>query len=225
MAIPLLDWMRTTMSSGDLLKTLAPFTAVLAASITGCVAIGQWWANGRRQERDRKQETFAAAFEACIEYAEMPYAIRRRRIDVAAEERVRLSEQVRAIQIKLTRYEAWVRFESPEVGEAYQTLVRRTREVAGAAMKDAWLSTGADSDRAMVIPSSIVDLRPLSAPREEYMAAAEGYLRRRYSNRLRRSIAAIRMPRRPVPTYGSTPLPTLPPPTSAEASETSGRTS
>jgi hypothetical protein len=223
MAIPPPDWTKTTMSSSDLLKTIAPFAAVLAASITGCVAIGQWWANGRRQERDRKQETFAAAFEACIEYSEMPYAIRRRRTDAAGEERVRLSEQVRAIQIKLTRYEAWVRFESPEVGEAYQTLVRRTREVAGAAMKDAWLSAGADSDRAMVIPSSIVDLRPLSAPREEYMAAAEGYLRRRYSNRLRGAISVLGIPRlpEPAPTYGPTPLPTLPAPASAEAAETS----
>ncbi|MEV0695835.1 hypothetical protein [Streptomyces sp. NPDC050388] len=158
-------------------KTFAPYATVLAALVTGLVVILQWRAGRRAQQQDRKQELFAAAYETCIEYAEMPYAVRRRRTDAEADERIRLSEQLREIQIKLARYEAWVRFESPDVGSVYADLVRLTREVAGQSIKSAWLGTGAETDPSMIIPSSIVDLGELAAPRERYMAAVEAHLR------------------------------------------------
>lgn len=166
------------------IKVMGPYAAVFAALITGCILSFQWWAGRRAQERDRKQELFAAAYEACIEYAEMPYAIRRRRPDLPAEERLRLSEQLREIQIKLARNEAWVRFESADVGVAYQNLVRKTRELAGVSMKEAWQSAGATEDHEMVIPTSVVDLRPLAALREQYMRAVEGHLRPCYRRRV-----------------------------------------
>mgnify|MGYP001248380035 CR=1 FL=1 len=175
MSLP--DLMKGTTSLAEAFKTFAPYATVLAALVTGLVVILQWRAGRRAQQQDRKQEIFAAAYEACIEYAEMAYAVRRRRTDAAAEERIRLSEQLREIQIKLARYEAWVRFESPDVGNVYADLVRLTRQVAGRSIKDAWLGTGAETDPSMVIPSSVVDLNGLAAPRERYMAAVEVHLR------------------------------------------------
>ncbi|MET7712971.1 hypothetical protein [Streptomyces sp. NPDC005407] len=181
----------------DIIKTLGPYAAVLAALITGFAVSLQWRFGRRAQQQDRKQEVFAAAYESCIEYAEMPYAVRRRRIDAAADERLRLSEQLREIQIKLAKYEAWVRFESPEVGAVYGELVTLTREVAGRSIKSAWLDTGAATDSSMIIPTSVVDLRELADPRERYMAAVEAHLRsRRFRIRL---VPRIPHPRRSPP--------------------------
>ncbi|MGW6270312.1 hypothetical protein [Streptomyces sp. NPDC055060] len=159
------------------IKAFGPYAAVLAALVTGLV-LGILARISRRAElRQRKQELFASAYEASIQYAEMAYAVRRRRADAAAEERVRLSEQLREIQARLTWHEAWVRFEAPDVGVAYSALVARTRTVAGRSMKEAWSSLPAADDAAMIIPTSVVDLRGLANVRERYMAAVEAHLR------------------------------------------------
>ncbi|MEU2517643.1 hypothetical protein [Streptomyces pseudogriseolus] len=161
----------------DAIKAFGPYAAVLAALVTGLILGLQARISRRAQLRERKQELLASAYEVSIQYAEMAYAVRRRRADAAAEERVRLSEQLREIQARLTWHEAWVRFEAPEVGAAYDELVTHTRTVAGRSMKDAWLSPPAADDAAMVIPTSVVDLRALADVRERYMAAVEAHLR------------------------------------------------
>ncbi|MFK0173967.1 hypothetical protein ACIQU5_34840 [Streptomyces sp. NPDC090306] len=161
----------------DAIKALGPYAAVLAALVTGLILGVQSRISRRAQLRERKQELLASAYEVIIQYAEMAYAVRRRRADAAAEERVRLSEQLREIQSRLTWHEAWVRFEAPEVGAAYDELVALTRTVAGQSMKDAWRSPPAADDMAMVIPTSVIDLRALADVRERYMAAVEAHLR------------------------------------------------
>ncbi|WP_445527394.1 hypothetical protein [Streptomyces cyslabdanicus] len=187
----------------DAIKAFGPYAAVLAALVTGLILGVQARISRRAQLRERKQELLASAYEVSIQYAEMAYAVRRRRADAAAEERVRLSEQLREIQARMTWHEAWVRFEAPEVGAAYDELVTRTRSVAGRSMKDAWLSRPAADDAAMVIPTSVVDLRALADVRERYMTAVESHLRPR--GRARRLLPRVPRPRRAVP----------PPPTSA----------
>ncbi|XUZ98710.1 hypothetical protein ACQ9ZG_26225 [Streptomyces araujoniae] len=181
----------------DAIKAFGPYAAVLAALVTGLVLGVQARISRRAQLRERKQELLASAYEVSIQYAEMAYAVRRRRADAAAEERVRLSEQLREIQARLTWHEAWVRFEAPEVGAAYAELVARTRTVAGQSMKDAWLSPPAADDTAMVIPTSVVDLRALADVRERYMAAVEAHLRPR--GRARRRLPRVPRPRRAMP--------------------------
>ncbi|MGI5444588.1 hypothetical protein ACQEVM_02350 [Streptomyces sp. CA-243310] len=183
----------------DAIKAFGPYAAVLAALVTGLVLGVQARIIRRAQLRERKQELFASAYEVSIQYAEMAYAVRRRRADAAAEERVRLSEQLREIQSRLTWHEAWVRFETPEVGAAYDELVARTRTVAGQSMKHAWRSAPAADDTAMVIPTSVIDLRALADVRERYMAAVEAHLRPR--GRARRLLPRPRraMPPPPVP--------------------------
>jgi hypothetical protein len=181
----------------DAIKAFGPYAAVLAALVTGLVLGVQARISRRAQMRERKQELFASAYEVSIQYAEMAYAVRRRRADAAAEERVRLSEQLREIQSRLTWHEAWVRFEAPEVGAAYDELVARTRTVAGQSMKHAWLSPPAADDTAMVISTSVVDLRALTGVRERYMAAVEAHLRPR--GRTRRFLPRVPRPRRAMP--------------------------
>jgi hypothetical protein len=191
----------------DAIKAFGPYAAVLAALVTGLILGVQARISRRAQLRERKQELLASAYEVSIQYAEMAYAVRRRRADVAAEERVRLSEQLREIQARLTWHEAWVRFEAPEVGAAYDELVARTRTVAGQSMKDAWLSPPVADDTAMVIPTSVVDLRALADVRERYMAAVEAHLRPR--GRARRFLPRVPRPRRAMP------LPPVPAPPAA----------
>ncbi|MFE4411324.1 hypothetical protein [Streptomyces sp. NPDC056821] len=192
------------------LKSLGPYAAVLAAIVTGFFVSMQWLAAQRAQKNERKRELFAEAYEACIEYAEMPYAIRRRRADDAPGERIRLSEEIRKIQIKIARHEAWIRFESPKAEVAYSKLVLETRQLAGTSMKEAWLTPGASEDHEMVIPTSAVDLRPLAVYREKYMQAVESHLRPR---RLRSWIAAIRRVRRSLnPRLSTAPIRPAPPP-------------
>ncbi|MFF1486812.1 hypothetical protein ACIGZH_16480 [Streptomyces sp. NPDC058319] len=182
----------------DAIKVFGPYAAVLAALVTGLVLGVQARISRSAQLRERKQELFASAYEVSIQYAEMAYAVRRRRADAAAEERVRLSEQLREIQAGLTWHEAWVRFEAPEVGAAYDELVARTRTVVGQSMKDAWLSPPVADDTAMVIPTSVIDLRALADVRERYMAAVEAHLRPRGRSRLLRP--RVPRPRRAMPT-------------------------
>lgn len=191
----------------DAIKAFGPYAAVLAALVTGLVLGVQARIIRRAQLRERKQELFASAYEVSIQYAEMAYAVRRRRADAAAEERVRLSEQLREIQSRLTWHEAWVRFETPEVGAAYDELVACTRTVAGQSMKDAWSSAPAADDTAMVIPTSVIDLRALADVRERYMAAVEAHLRPRGRARRRllpRPRRAMPPPPVPVPPAGGT---------------------
>ncbi|MDT0615531.1 hypothetical protein [Streptomyces lancefieldiae] len=181
----------------DAIKASGPYVAVLAALVTGLILGVQARISRGAQLRERKQELFASAYEVSIQYAETACAVRRRRADAAAEERVRLSEQLREIQARLTWHEAWVRFEAPEVGAAYDELVARTRTVAGRSMKDAWLSPPAADDTAMVIPTSVVDLRALADVRERYMAAVEAHLRPR--GRARHLHSRAPRPRRAMP--------------------------
>jgi hypothetical protein len=106
----------------------------------------------------------------------MPYAVRRRDPDKAAEERRRLSEELRAIQSRLSYYESWISIEAPTVGEKYSAMVGQLRAVAGGAMRDAWNSTGTDSDATMNIPPTEVDLSALSTYESVYRAAVSTHL-------------------------------------------------
>jgi hypothetical protein len=84
-------------------------------------------------------------------YKELPYAIRRRRADEPNAERIRLSEDVRAIQSKLSYYLAWTRVEAPDTGAAYAELVQQLRRVAGMSMHVAWTEDALDDDAGMNI--------------------------------------------------------------------------
>lgn len=116
-------------------------TVGISAGVSAAISLLTFWVAGLRQERARRRELWAAALAVTMAYREFPYAIRRRRCEPehCSEERVRLSEALRLVQQDLAQHQALMRIEDqPEVSEAYEQLVRRTREIAGGYMNDAW---------------------------------------------------------------------------------------
>lgn len=166
------------MTTAALIAALLSGT-VIAAFLTA--AINTWIARKKSLEEDRARvrAVYAEALEAVAAYRELPYVIRRRRANDEAGERHRISEEGRAIQIRLSYYRAWIRAESPEVGHAYQSLLDRLRTVAGAAARTAWTEPPAQTDTGMNISSSIIDLSPVNDLEEHYIAVAAWDLQHR----------------------------------------------
>jgi hypothetical protein len=151
--------------------------AFLAGLVTAAINIWLARRKSREEERNRQRTAFAEAFAAYSAYKEFPYAIRRRRADAPGEERVRLSEALREIQSNLAYHLAWTAAESETVGRAYADLVRQLRITAGSAMHEAWNAPANDSDAAMNIPPTVVDLSSLGPHEAAYIDAVRAHLR------------------------------------------------
>jgi hypothetical protein len=149
--------------------------AVIAAVVGAIVNTLLARRKSLEEERARVRTTFAEAFEAVSAYKEFPYAIRRRRSDEPAQERIRLSEELRQVQTRLTYYVAWTKAESATVGNAYEALVKQLRAVAGTACHDAWLAPAAEEDADMNFAKGIVDLSSLTSYEQAYTSAAKMY--------------------------------------------------
>ncbi|MEU9546998.1 hypothetical protein [Streptomyces mirabilis] len=151
--------------------------AFLAAMITATINILLARRKSREEELNRLRAAFAEAFAVHSAYKEMPYAIRRRRSDAPAEERVRLSEALREIQANLSYHLAWTKIESEAVGTAYAELVQELRKSAGAAMHAAWEAAPIESDAAVNIPPTVIDLSALQPLETAYITAVRAHLR------------------------------------------------
>lgn len=149
----------------------------LAALVTATINIWLGRRKSREEERNRLRASFAEAFAAYSTYKEFPYAIRRRRADAPAEERIRLSEALREVQANLAYHLAWTAVESQSVGQAYANLIQQVRKTAGTAMRDAWNAPPNDSDDTMNIPPNVVDLSSLVAHETDYIDAVRTHLR------------------------------------------------
>lgn len=163
---------------GDVLLPVVLSATVVAALVTGAINI--WLARMKRYDeaQARVRAMFAEAYRAYAEYKEMPYCVRRRDPTRGAEERQRLSEQMRKIQSDLTFYVSWTVLEAPEVGDKYADLVAQLRRVAGTAIREAWLTPGTRHDRGMNIPSNLVDLSSLAATEAAYTEAVKAHFAR-----------------------------------------------
>lgn len=86
-----------TTSLGPILTVILT-SGVVAALVT--LFQNRWLENRHAQEgeRTRLRQSFAEAFAAYAAYKEFPYAIRRRHNDQEAEERARLSAELKAIR-------------------------------------------------------------------------------------------------------------------------------
>lgn len=159
--------------------------ALTAAVLSGAVvaAIVSSWVNTalaqratRLEERARVRSTLAEAYQAYADYKEFPYAIRRRRADQLPEERIRLSEEVRQVQSRLSYYQAWTLAESAQTGAAYNELTKQLRRVAGASMHQAWEYPALDNDEGMNIGPDRVDLSELNDAEEAFLAATTSHI-------------------------------------------------
>jgi hypothetical protein len=129
----------------------------------------------RLDERARVRSTLAEAYQAYADYKEFPHAIRRRQADRLAEERIRLSEEVRQVQSRLSYFQAWTRAESPETGNAYDELILQLRRVA-ASMHAAWGEPALSDDNDMNIGGDRVDLSALRDVEQRFLRAAEAHV-------------------------------------------------
>jgi hypothetical protein len=150
--------------------------AVLAALITSTINLWLARRRSREEERARIRATLAEAFQAYAAYREFPYAVRRRRHDQPAEERVRLSDALRDVQTRLTYFEAWTRTEDPRIGATYAELIAELRKIAGGAIRQAWLDAPCADDAGMNIPPKVVDLSALRPFEDAYLAAVVEHL-------------------------------------------------
>jgi hypothetical protein len=152
--------------------------AGIAAGVSAAIGLLTLWVAGLRAERARRRELYAEALAATMAYREFAYAIRRRRAEAEerSAERVRISEALRDVQRDLSQYQALMRIErATKVATAYQTLVGKTREIAGGYMKDAWQEepVQTDADMNMRIP---LDYSVLDRYVESYLDAIKGDL-------------------------------------------------
>ncbi len=67
----------------------------------------------------------------------MPYRVRRRQ-DSTPEVRGRMAKFIHEVQQDLLFHKSWMRIQAPRVADAYDHLLRTTREEAGSAMTEAW---------------------------------------------------------------------------------------
>jgi gas vesicle protein len=161
--------------------------AVIAAVVGATVNVGLAPRKSLEEERARQRIAFAEAFEVVTRYKEFPYAIRRRRADEAAEERVRLSEGLREVQARLSYYIVWIEAESEVVGQSYETLVAQLRATAGRACHDAWLAPPAEQDADMNSAPGLIDLSDLRQYELAYIATVQQHLKQmRHPKRTRR---------------------------------------
>ena len=141
-------------------------SAVTAAAIGGAASLLALAINaiisGWRNRIARQRQEFSKAFAACVAYEEFPYIVRRRRNNAPQDERVRISSEFSIIQRELAYYSAWLATESKNVSRAYENLVAQLREIAGAKIREAWVTPPIDSDSDMNMPDlGLSVLKPL----------------------------------------------------------------
>lgn len=169
-----------TMPFNDIVPALV---TVLSSSVVAALVsiVANVWSIRRKSREDnwdRVRTTCAKALAACQEYQEWPYAIRRRNPKRPEDERLRLSEAIRITQQHLHFYTAWMRLENPRLGDAYNALVNKTREIAGKQMKEAWTIEGVTSDKAMSLPKSQVDLSSIEPCERKFVNEVHCYLKK-----------------------------------------------
>ena len=148
--------------------------AIVAAIVAAAVSLTTFALTGRRARIDRQRQVFADAFAAVMEYREYPFIVRRRSKDEPARERQRISGELSEIQAKLNAFKARLLVEDPPVGGLYADLVKETRRVAGAMIKDAWNEEPVGEDGEIHAPP--YDFRPLDAPDNAYLQAVADHL-------------------------------------------------
>lgn len=190
----------------ELLKAMIG-PAVVAAVVSGAVALATHLSEGRRAERERKIKTWAEAYRTYVAYKEFPFLVRRRSPEDPAAERLRLSSELSKVQQDLAYYCAWAAAENPRVGALYEYLVAEARRVAGRSISEAWDRDPPASDGDMHVRD--VDLGALQAPERLFRAAVHQHLHPIRSRmtpgqvRSRREVRHAAAGRRPLPIESS----------------------
>lgn len=150
--------------------------AIVAAAVSGLVALTTVGLNARQARKDRQRQLFAEAFTAIQLYKEFPYRIRRRRSDKkdeAAADIVRLTTEFSDVQAKLNDYASRLRVEAPRVGVAYAQLLDTLRRIAGGEARRSWnLPPTAGAD----VSITDIDLSGLTPSEDRYLVVVAEHL-------------------------------------------------
>lgn len=121
---------------------------LIAAILTGLVALVVLAVNQYQARQDARRKDFAEALAAVERYAELPYRIRRRQ-ESTPEVRGRIAEFIHEVQQDLLFHKSWMPIQAPRIADAYDSLLRTTRDEAGSAMSEAWSTTPIARDEDM----------------------------------------------------------------------------
>jgi hypothetical protein len=177
---------------------LSLYIPIIVAAITGAISLLvlaiNAWLTGRRERANRRRDIFSKAFTAAVAYEEFPYVVRRRRTSAPEDERIRISTELRKVQQDISYYSAWLFTESRHVSEAYETLIRKLRELAGKEIQSAWNQEPVGSDAEMNMPD--LGLGALKPFKQAYLHEVADHLSPvpRWLRRLFRAIFNARLP-------------------------------
>ncbi len=124
-----------------LVPTIAAFLAVVVALVTRHFQL-------RDKHRDELRALFSGALSAVADYQELPYLVRRRS-DLSPMTPSELTWHASQIQSRLDCFIARLQLEEHDLGEAYELLVRATRQETGAHLSEAWTQTRIATDAEM----------------------------------------------------------------------------
>jgi hypothetical protein len=110
---------------------------LLAGSIGAAAALLTYAGTQKAKRNDDQRKMYANAMLAVSEFQEMPYRIARR-TDDHPETMRQLDERVRQVQERLNYYRFLLRLESPRVADAFEDLLRKTRDAGNAHRRSAW---------------------------------------------------------------------------------------
>lgn len=177
---------------------LSLYIPIIVVAITAAVSLLALainaWLTAYRDRVNRRRDMFSKAFTAAIAYEEFPYVVRRRRTSAPEEERIRISTEFRKVQEDISYYSAWLFTESHHVSEAYETLIRKMREIAGREVHNAWNQQPVGSDAEMNMPD--LGLGALKLFEQAYLREVADHLSPvpRLLRRLCRAISNARLP-------------------------------
>ena len=109
-----------------------------------------------------------------MEYREYPHVVRRRSPDEPAKERQRISGELSRVQARLNAFGARLLVEDRYIGDRFAELIMRTREVVGAAIKEAWDNEPVSADKDVHAPP--YDFRAVEPFSEAYLLAVADHL-------------------------------------------------
>ena len=154
------------MVSFDFTSLITP--SVVAAIVAGVISLLGGTISIWRSSSERRRQMFADAYMAYRAYCEFPYAVHRRRHDQPDDERIRLTEELRDIQRRISFFQAWTAIEAPKVGEAYARLAYAMRRVAGSAITESWRRGPITTDAEVPVGTTI-DLSALGAFEDAFL--------------------------------------------------------
>lgn len=110
---------------------------MLAIAATVLIAVWTYRHQQQDKHRDTLRDLFSKSLRAVADYQELPYLVRRRS-DISPMTPAELARHASDVQSRLDFYIVRLQLESHALGEAYEALVRATRQEAGAHISEAW---------------------------------------------------------------------------------------